>query len=142
MQTHKHWDRALFHTGMAVHSLDGKDLGKIIDLDSDRFTIEKGWFFPKEYIARFDDIADVREDDVYLAVTSDTLAEDEDIDDDDDDEMVKMRSESEWRGLDSSAPEAGIRRSMGSPDAPFEVPPVEEEYRRDRRGPGNPSQDT
>jgi uncharacterized protein (TIGR02271 family) len=75
METQKHWDRSLLHRGMEVHSLDGKDLGKIADFTSDRLIIEKGWFFPKECVARLDDIAEVREDEVYLGVTSDALRE-------------------------------------------------------------------
>jgi uncharacterized protein (TIGR02271 family) len=59
--------------GMAVYSADGTKLGKIIELGASQFQIEKGIFFPKDYVARYDDIQDVREGAVYLALAQDGL---------------------------------------------------------------------
>jgi hypothetical protein len=52
--------------GMAVYSQDGEQLGKVVDVDDTGLFVEKGLFFPKEYGFGFDDVADVRNDGVYL----------------------------------------------------------------------------
>ncbi|MCI0573861.1 MAG: YsnF/AvaK domain-containing protein [Myxococcaceae bacterium] len=53
--------------GMTVYSNDGEKLGKIIASGADNFQIEKGFFFPKDYIARYDDIREVAGGKVYLS---------------------------------------------------------------------------
>lgn len=50
------------HTNMDVYSLDGEKLGEVERLDEDSITIEKGWFFPKDFTIRYDDVVDIRED--------------------------------------------------------------------------------
>ncbi|OHB63278.1 MAG: hypothetical protein A2Y77_17195 [Planctomycetes bacterium RBG_13_62_9] len=50
------------HTGMDAYSVDGEKLGKVEYLDEDSITIEKGWFFPKDFTIRYDDVMDVAED--------------------------------------------------------------------------------
>jgi uncharacterized protein (TIGR02271 family) len=60
--------------GMAVYSSDGEKLGKVISLDADGFLIEKGFFFPKEYFARFAHVATVSGDEVRLSLAKDQLA--------------------------------------------------------------------
>jgi uncharacterized protein (TIGR02271 family) len=47
---------------MNAYSLDGEKLGEVENLDEDSITIEKGWFFPKDFTIRYDDVVDVRED--------------------------------------------------------------------------------
>ena len=42
--------------GMTVKTLDGVILGKIASRQVDRFTIEKGLFFPENYVASTQDI--------------------------------------------------------------------------------------
>lgn len=63
------------HEGMKVRTADGQNLGKLVARGQEGFTIEKGFFFPKEYIARYEEIADVREDEVWLRQTGDELRE-------------------------------------------------------------------
>jgi uncharacterized protein (TIGR02271 family) len=58
---------------MTVFSSDGEKLGKVLSCDAATFTIEKGFFFPKDYVARYDDIASVTGDDIRLAMTKDTF---------------------------------------------------------------------
>jgi uncharacterized protein (TIGR02271 family) len=53
--------------GMIVHSVDGAKLGKVVSCRSDGFIIEKGMFLPKATLFQYDDIAEMRGDDVYLA---------------------------------------------------------------------------
>jgi uncharacterized protein (TIGR02271 family) len=52
--------------GMIVYSADGEKLGKVLQCEADTFIIEKGFFFPKDYIARYQDIGEVRGDEIHL----------------------------------------------------------------------------
>ncbi len=61
------------HEGMTVFSSDGEKLGKVTACAGSSFTIEKGIFFPKDYVARFDEVADVTGDEVRLALTKDSF---------------------------------------------------------------------
>jgi uncharacterized protein (TIGR02271 family) len=54
--------------GMTVRAADGKKLGKVIECAEESFVVEKGLFFPKDYSIRYDQVAEVREDEVYLSV--------------------------------------------------------------------------
>jgi uncharacterized protein (TIGR02271 family) len=60
---------------MTVRGTDGEKLGKIVACEADRFFIEKGFFFPKDTLARYDDIAEVRGDEVLLRHTGAQLRE-------------------------------------------------------------------
>jgi uncharacterized protein (TIGR02271 family) len=68
-------DRNLIREGMTVFSSDGEKLGKVLVCEASTFTIEKGFFFPKDYIARFDDVADVTGDDIRLGMTKDAFVQ-------------------------------------------------------------------
>jgi uncharacterized protein (TIGR02271 family) len=68
-------DRNRIREGMTVYSSDGEKLGKVVRCDEASFIIEKGFFFPKDYVARYADIADVTGDDVRLSFTRDSFAE-------------------------------------------------------------------
>jgi uncharacterized protein (TIGR02271 family) len=68
-------DRSRIREGMAVYSSDGEKLGKVLTCDQSTFVIEKGFFFPKDYVARYDHVADVRGDDVHLSLTRDAFQE-------------------------------------------------------------------
>jgi len=57
--------------GMVVFSSDGEKLGKVLACDRETFIIEKGLFFPKDYVARYEDVADVAGEDVRLSRTKD-----------------------------------------------------------------------
>jgi uncharacterized protein (TIGR02271 family) len=61
------------HEGMTVLSSDGEKLGKVTACAGSTFTIEKGIFFPKDYVARADEIADVTGDEVRLALTKESF---------------------------------------------------------------------
>lgn len=66
-------DRSSIREGMTVFSSDGEKLGKVLTYDATTFTIEKGFFFPKDYLARYDDIEAVTGDEIRLAMTKDTF---------------------------------------------------------------------
>ncbi len=52
--------------GMAVRGRDGKKLGKVMECDATGFVVEKGLFFPKDYRIRYEQVADVRDGEVFL----------------------------------------------------------------------------
>ena len=59
--------------GMNVYSSDGEKLGKVINAGGTRFEIEKGFFFPKDYLVNYSDVSVVKANDVYLSFTRDRL---------------------------------------------------------------------
>jgi uncharacterized protein (TIGR02271 family) len=52
--------------GMVVRSADGEKLGRVIAIGAGDFHIEKGLFFPKDYLVSFADVSDVRDGEVIL----------------------------------------------------------------------------
>ncbi len=60
--------------GMIVRSSDGEKLGKVIRCGDDEFIIEKGFFFPKDYVVRYEQ-ASVSGDEVLLSMPASSLRE-------------------------------------------------------------------
>jgi uncharacterized protein (TIGR02271 family) len=60
--------------GMVVYSADGEKLGKVFQCEAESFIIEKGFFFPKDYIARYEDVATVNGDEIRLTSGKDAFA--------------------------------------------------------------------
>jgi uncharacterized protein (TIGR02271 family) len=52
--------------GMIVRSRDGEKLGKVKSCDPETFLIEKGLFFPKDYLARYDQVGEIRDGEAWL----------------------------------------------------------------------------
>ncbi|RKG84760.1 YsnF/AvaK domain-containing protein [Corallococcus terminator] len=52
--------------GMVVRSSDGEKLGKVFAVSEGEFHIEKGMFFPKDYLVRYAEVSDIRGDEIYL----------------------------------------------------------------------------
>lgn len=61
--------------GMTVYSRDGERLGIIERIDEDNFTIERGWFFHKDFLIPYDAIEEIREDRVIVRQRHEDLAE-------------------------------------------------------------------
>ncbi|BDG04714.1 YsnF/AvaK domain-containing protein [Anaeromyxobacter oryzae] len=61
--------------GMAVRSSDGEKLGKVVQCSESFFLVEKGFFFPKDYLARYEQVADVRDGEVHLSAAASALRE-------------------------------------------------------------------
>jgi len=61
--------------GATVYAMDGEKLGKVTELGSDSFLVEKGMFFPKDFMVRYDDIQDVRDGEVHLNLAKNDLAD-------------------------------------------------------------------
>ena len=60
-------DRSRIRRGMTVCSSDGELLGKVIQCEGSSFIIEKGRLFLMDYALRFDDVSDVRGDEIRLS---------------------------------------------------------------------------
>ncbi|MBF5045951.1 DUF2382 domain-containing protein [Aggregicoccus sp. 17bor-14] len=67
------FERSGIREGMVVRSADGEKLGKVFAVGDDAFHIEKGLFFPKDYVARFGDIQDIRDGEIILSHGRDSL---------------------------------------------------------------------
>jgi uncharacterized protein (TIGR02271 family) len=61
--------------GTPVYSRDDEKLGKVRELGDDSFTIEKGFFFPKDFLIRYDDIQDIQDNGIHLNISKDELSE-------------------------------------------------------------------
>ncbi|HET7753245.1 MAG TPA: YsnF/AvaK domain-containing protein [Anaeromyxobacteraceae bacterium] len=109
---------------MAVYSADGTKLGKVTECQPDSFFIEKGFFFPKEYIARYDDIADIRGDDLHLRLTDEMLKTG--------DERAATSSELRGEGLESRT-DLGSEAALTGTTKSVDVPVVEEELIAEKR---------
>ena len=59
--------------GMVVRSRDGERLGKVVLCNETDFQIEKGFFFPKDFIVKYDDILAVREGEVLVSLKKSEL---------------------------------------------------------------------
>ncbi|WNG34477.1 DUF2382 domain-containing protein [Archangium minus] len=60
------FQRSQLKEGMTVRSFDGEKLGKVFALGDDAFHIEKGIFFPKDYLVRYEEISDIRDGEIIL----------------------------------------------------------------------------
>jgi uncharacterized protein (TIGR02271 family) len=58
------FQRSHVQQGMTVYSSDGEKLGKVFAVTDAGVQVEKGLFFPKDYLLRFEDILDIRGGDV------------------------------------------------------------------------------
>ncbi|MBN8230970.1 YsnF/AvaK domain-containing protein [Corallococcus macrosporus] len=52
--------------GMTVRSIDGEKLGKVFAVSEGEFHIEKGMFFPKDYLVRYSEVSDIRDGEIIL----------------------------------------------------------------------------
>lgn len=66
-------DRRGVQDGMKVRSSDGTSLGKVVGCGEETFIIEKGFFFPKDYTARYDQVAELRDGEIWLREAGERL---------------------------------------------------------------------
>lgn len=52
---------------MVAYTRDGEKLGKITTLNEDSVNIEKGFFFPRDVIVSYDDITEVRDNEIVIS---------------------------------------------------------------------------
>lgn len=50
-------ERSAIREGMTVYSADGERLGRVVSCYPTTFVIEKGFFFRKDYVARYEDVS-------------------------------------------------------------------------------------
>jgi hypothetical protein len=53
--------------GMIVRSADGEKLGKVVVCEALTFQVEKGFFFPKEFTVKYEEITDMHCGEIILA---------------------------------------------------------------------------
>jgi uncharacterized protein (TIGR02271 family) len=56
-------------SGMIVHSKDGERLGKVVQVERESLTIEKGFFFPTDYICARANVQSVNGEDIVIRLT-------------------------------------------------------------------------
>jgi len=117
-------DRSRIREGMAVYSSDGEKLGKVLTCDEHTFVIEKGFFFPKDYVARYDYVADVRGDEIQLSLTKDGFREGEGLSGGDAAEAGRGWSGAGGFSADDRA--AGLRASEADDARPRQDPQLDE----------------
>ena len=66
-------DRNQVHEGMVVRSSDGKKLGHVAVCEESSFVVEKGFFFATDYVADYDDVADILGDEIRLSRAQEEL---------------------------------------------------------------------
>ncbi len=64
------WD---VREGMMVRTADGERLGVVVRRGEDTFVIEKGLLLPRDFIARYEDVAEVQGDEVRLRRSRDEM---------------------------------------------------------------------
>lgn len=52
---------------MVAYTRDGEKLGKVTTLNEDNINIEKGFFFPRDFVISYDDIVEVRDNEMIIA---------------------------------------------------------------------------
>ncbi len=67
-------ERGQIHEGMTVRSSDGRRLGRVLACQESTFLVEKGFYFATDYVARYDEVADVSGDEVRLSRNEEALA--------------------------------------------------------------------
>ena len=53
--------------GMIVRSSDGEKLGKVVACEARSFQLEKGFFFPREFTVKYEEITEMRGGEIILA---------------------------------------------------------------------------
>lgn len=52
---------------MIAYTRDGEKLGKVTTLNEDNLNIEKGFFFPRDFVVSYDDITEVRDNEIIIS---------------------------------------------------------------------------
>lgn len=61
--------------GMIVRTSDDEKLGKVVRLGANDFEVEKGLFFKREILLSFDEVQDIRDDEIILTRSKEALLE-------------------------------------------------------------------
>jgi hypothetical protein len=63
------------HEGMKVRGPDGSRLGKVVSCGEETFVVEKGLLFRQDRLARYEQVGDVRNDEIWLREPGDSPIE-------------------------------------------------------------------
>jgi uncharacterized protein (TIGR02271 family) len=66
--------RRYVREGMTVRTSGGEKLGEVVRVGEDTFLVEKGRLLPRQYVLRYEDVAEVRGDEVRLSLGAEELA--------------------------------------------------------------------
>jgi uncharacterized protein (TIGR02271 family) len=69
------YDKSRVRVGMKAISNRGEHLGRVLSKDDQGFIIEKGVFFPKDYLLRYEYVSDVRGDELIYSLDDLRIAE-------------------------------------------------------------------
>ena len=69
------YDKSRVRVGMKAISNRGEHLGRVLSKDDQGFIIEKGVFFPKDYLLHYEYVSDVRGDELIYALDDLRIAE-------------------------------------------------------------------
>ncbi|WP_426755266.1 YsnF/AvaK domain-containing protein [Myxococcus sp. Y35] len=68
------YQRSDIKEGMVVRSIDGEKLGKVFAVGDSEFHIEKGLFFPKDYLVRYSEVSRIDGSEIILSHGKETLS--------------------------------------------------------------------
>lgn len=61
--------------GVVARSSDGEKIGKVSAMNDDSFTVQKGFFFPEDFMFRYEDVQDFRDGELILSTHQKDLAD-------------------------------------------------------------------
>ncbi len=67
-------ERNQVHEGMVVFGSDGRRLGRVRSADEGGFTVHKRFLVPTDYLAHYDDVAAISEEEIRLLRSRNELA--------------------------------------------------------------------
>lgn len=114
-------------SGMTVRSADGDKLGKIIAIDEQGIQVEKGIFFPKEYLASFDQLDQVANNELYLKWGTNMVEQQYDSFYGTGSYQKETEDESLWSDYN-------LKSRFSSKDSDQKIPVREEQLHVDRKG--------
>ena len=141
-------DTSRFREGMTVRSADGDKLVKVVGTDARGLRVEKGIFFPKEYVAALDQVDQVTGDEIYLRWGTEMVEQQHDSLHGAGDYERETKDESRWTDFrnarspfstDRSAADRSATDGLttdGSKKSPVDrtIPVREEQLQVDKRG--------
>ncbi|WIG93310.1 YsnF/AvaK domain-containing protein [Myxococcus sp. SDU36] len=68
------YQRSDIKEGMVVRSIDGEKLGKVFAVGESEFHIEKGLFFPKDYLVRYSEVSRIDGSEIILSHGKEALS--------------------------------------------------------------------
>jgi hypothetical protein len=67
------FERSEIHTGMTVRSIDGRKLGRVVDMTDEELIVEKGFLRRRDFAVRLSDVREVSHGEVFLQHGQDSL---------------------------------------------------------------------